>query len=161
MRFALEVFAAVRQAFNREKPVWVRISASDWVDGGWSVEESIELTQQLKALGLEIIHVSSGGLSTEQRIPAEPGYQIGFAQRIKTEADIPTIAVGLITEPEQAEAILQAGQADAVAIARAALYDPRWPWHAAATLGAHVDAPAQYWRSLPHGFKTLFRNAHS
>lgn len=157
MRFALELYQAVRQAFNPNKPVWVRISASDWVDGGWDVESSVILSKALKALGAPIIHVSSGGLSPLQHIPLKDGYQVGFATTIKQEADIPVIAVGLITAPAYAEALVASGQADAIAIGRAALYDPRWPWHAAAELGAQVEAPPQYWRSQPREFKTLFR----
>lgn len=156
MRFALELFSAVRKAFNPSKPVWVRISATDWVDGGWDIAGAVALSKALKALGAPIIHVSSGGLSAEQRIPTKAGYQVAFATAIKEQAKIPTIAVGLITDPAYAEEILTTGQADAIGIARAALYDPRWPWHAAAQLGASVEAPPQYWRSQPHGFKTLF-----
>ena len=100
--------------------------------------------------------MSSGGVSPQQKIPLGPGYQVGLAQQIKQAAGVPTIAVGLITEPEQAEAIVASGQADAVALARAMLYDPRWPWHAAAKLGAQVSAPPQYWRSQPREFKDLF-----
>ncbi|MDH5858430.1 NADH:flavin oxidoreductase/NADH oxidase [Lampropedia aestuarii] len=158
MRFALQLYQAVRQAFNPSKPVWVRISASDWVDGGWDLESSVTLSKALKALGAPIIHVSSGGLSPQQTIPLEAGYQVGFATAIKKAADIAVIAVGLITTPAYAEALLASGQADAIGIGRAALYDPRWPWHAAAELGAQVDAPPQYWRSQPREFKALFRS---
>ena len=96
------------------------------------------------------MHVSSGGVSPLQKIPVGPGYQIGFAAAIRAATGLPTIGVGLITEPEHAEAIVLQGQADMVALARGILYDPRWPWHAAAKLGAQVDAPPQYWRSQPH-----------
>ncbi len=157
MRFPLEVFDAVRDAFPADKPVGVRISASDWVDGGWDVEQSVAFTQALKARGANYIHVSSGGASPLQQIPAVPGYQIEFADRIKKEVGLPTIAVGLITEAEQAEAIIASGQADFVALARGMLYDPRWPWHAAAKLGAQVDAAPQYLRCQPRELKTLFR----
>ena len=157
LRFALEVFAAVRQAVRADKPVWVRISATDWVPGGWALEDSLVLSQRLKALGAAAIHVSSGGLSMEQRIPAQVGYQVGFATAIKEQVGLPSIAVGLITEAAQAQAIIASGQADAIAIGRAALYDPRWPWHAAAVLGAQVQAPASYWRCLPHGAQPLFK----
>ena len=116
----------------------------------------MRFAQELERIGCDFIHVSSGGLSTAQKIPVEPGYQIGFAERIKQDTGLPTIGVGLITEARHAEAILQAGQADVIALARAMLYDPRWPWHAAAELGAQVSAPPQYWRSQPHEFKTLF-----
>lgn len=155
MRYPLEVFAAVRAAVP-SMTLGVRISATDWVDGGWDLEQSVRLAQELERIGCDFIHVSSGGLSTAQKIPVEPGYQIGFAERIKRDTGLPTIGVGLITEARHAEAILQAGQADVIALARAMLYDPRWPWHAAAELGAQVSAPPQYWRSQPHEFKTLF-----
>ena len=157
MRFPLEVFSAVREAFPDERPVWARVSATDWVEGsGWDVETTIALAQELKARGCAAIHVSSGGVSAAQKIPLDPGYQVGLAQQIKQAVGLSTMAVGLITEPEQAEAIVAGGQADAVALARARLYDPRWPWHAAAALGAQVQAPPQYWRSQPREFKDLF-----
>ncbi|GAA3845629.1 NADH:flavin oxidoreductase/NADH oxidase [[Pseudomonas] carboxydohydrogena] len=156
MRFPLEVFDAVRAAFPADRPVWVRLSATDWADGGWDVESSVAFAKQLKIRGCPAIHVSSGGLTPAQQIKLGPGYQVAFSERIRTEANIPTIAVGLITEPRQAEEILKKGQADAIALARAALYDPRWPWHAAAELGDHVHAPPQYLRCAPHGHSDLF-----
>lgn len=156
MRFPLEVFAAVRAAFPAERPVWMRVSASDWVEGGWDVESTIALTRELAARGAAAIHVSSGGLSPEQKIRLEPGYQVPFAVRVKAAVGLPSIAVGLITDAREAEAIIASGRADAVAIGRGMLYDPRWPWHAAAELGARVSVPRQYWRSPPHGLKELF-----
>jgi 2,4-dienoyl-CoA reductase-like NADH-dependent reductase (Old Yellow Enzyme family) len=159
MRFPLEVFRAVRAAFPAERPVWVRLSATDWVDGGWDLDSSVAFTQALKDAGCDAIHVSSGGVSPQQKIALGSGYQVPFAARIKAEVGLPTIAVGLITEPEQAEAIVASGEADAVALARAMLYDPRWPWHAAAKLGAQVRAPRQYWRSQPREYKDLFEGA--
>ncbi|AVR94859.1 NADH:flavin oxidoreductase/NADH oxidase [Pseudoduganella armeniaca] len=156
MRFPLEVFDAVRAAVPRELAVGVRISASDWVDGGWDLEQSIAFANALQQRGTDFIHVSSGGISPLQKIPVGPGYQIQFAERIRAATGLPTIGVGLITEPEHAESIILQGQADMVALARGILYDPRWPWHAAARLGAQVDAPPQYWRSQPHHLKTLF-----
>jgi 2,4-dienoyl-CoA reductase-like NADH-dependent reductase (Old Yellow Enzyme family) len=159
MRFPLEVFDAVRAAFPAGKPVWARLSATDWVPGGWDLDSSVALAQALKARGAAAVHVSSGGVSPLQKIPLAPGYQVDFAQRIKAEVGLPTIAVGLITEAAQAEAIVASGQADAVALARAMLYDPRWPWHAAAQLGASVVAPRQYWRSQPRELKALFAGA--
>jgi 2,4-dienoyl-CoA reductase-like NADH-dependent reductase (Old Yellow Enzyme family) len=159
MRYPLEVFAAVRAAVP-SMTLGMRISATDWVDGGWDLEQSVRLAQELERIGCDFIHVSSGGVSPAQKIPVEPGYQIGFAERIKRDTGLPTIGVGLITEARHAEAILQAGQADVIALARAMLYDPRWPWHAAAELGAQVSAPPQYWRSQPHEFKTLFDTTH-
>jgi 2,4-dienoyl-CoA reductase-like NADH-dependent reductase (Old Yellow Enzyme family) len=159
IRFPLEVFDAVREAFAADKPVWARISATDWVPGGWDIEGTLALSQALKARGCAAIHVSSGGVSAQQAIKLGPGYQVPFAHRVKDEVGLPTIAVGLITEPEQAEAIIASGEADAIALARAALYDPRWPWHAAAKLGAQVTVPPQYWRSNPREFKDLFKGA--
>jgi 2,4-dienoyl-CoA reductase-like NADH-dependent reductase (Old Yellow Enzyme family) len=159
MRFPLEVFDAVRAAFPADKPVWVRVSATDWVEGGWDIEGTVAFAKALEARGCAAIHVSSGGVSPQQAIKLGPGYQVPFAQRIKSEVGIPTIAVGLITEPEQAEEIIASDEADAVSLARAMLYDPRWPWHAAAKLGAHVVAPKQYWRSQPREFKDLFEHA--
>jgi 2,4-dienoyl-CoA reductase-like NADH-dependent reductase (Old Yellow Enzyme family) len=156
MRFPLEVFTAVREATPARMPVWMRISASDWVSGGWDLEQSVLFSQALAAGGSAAIHVSSGGLSPQQSIPLAPNYQVPFAARIKSAVSIPVIAVGLITEPLQAEAILSAGEADAIALARAMLYDPRWPWHAAAALGARVWAPPQYLRSQPRELKDLF-----
>lgn len=156
MRFPLEIFDAVRAAFPKEKPVGVRISASDWIEGGWDVEQSVLYAQELEKRGSAYIHVSSGGISPEQKITLGPGYQVSFARRIKQGVTMPVVAVGLITEPEQAEQILVEGEADFIALARAMLYDPRWPWHAAAHLGAQVDSPPQYVRSQPHGVKNLF-----
>src|SRR6187397_2338308 len=159
MRFPLEIFEIVRAAFPAAKPVWARISATDWVPGGWDIEGTLALSLSLKARGCAAIHVSSGGVSPQQAIKLGPGYQVPFAQRVKAEVGLPTIAVGLITEPEQAETIIAGGEADAVSLARAMLYDPRWPWHAAAKLGARVAAPHQYWRSQPREYKDLFENA--
>ncbi len=157
MRFPLEVFDVVRAAFPDDKPVVVRISASDWVEGGWDVEQSVAFVNALKARGLDAIHVSSGGLHIDQKIPLSAGYQVPFAERIKAETGVPTIAVGLITEPAFAEELLVAGKADAIGIARGALYDPRWPWHAAAALGASVHAAPQYLRCQPSGLRQLFK----
>lgn len=159
MRFPLECFEAVREAVPAGKPVWMRVSATDWVEEGWDLDQTLELARALKRRGAAAIHVSTGGLSTAQKIPVGPGYQVPFAERIKAETGLTTIAVGLITEPQQAEAILAEGKADAVSLARAMLYDPRWPWHAAAELGAQVRAPKQYWRSQPHQYKDLFKSA--
>jgi 2,4-dienoyl-CoA reductase-like NADH-dependent reductase (Old Yellow Enzyme family) len=156
MRFPLEVFAAVRQVFPAERPVWVRLSATDWVPGGWDIEGSVAFAQALEERGCAAIHVSSGGLSPLQKIDLGPGYQVQFAKRIKAATSIPTIAVGLITDPGQAQTIIAGGEADAIALARGILYDPRWPWHAAAELGATVSAPKQYLRSQPSQFKKLF-----
>lgn len=163
MQFPLEVFVAIRNTFPANKPVGVRISATDWVDGGWTLEDSIVFSLALRELGCAYIHVSSGGLSPLQSIVSGRGYQVGFAEQIKrviedTDSNqMAVIAVGLITDAEQAEAILAEGKADLVAIARGMLYDPRWPWHAAAKLGASVNAPPQYWRCQPAELKELFK----
>jgi 2,4-dienoyl-CoA reductase-like NADH-dependent reductase (Old Yellow Enzyme family) len=159
MRFPLEVFDAVRDAFPSDRPVWARVSATDWVPGGWDIEGTVALAHALRARGCAAIHVSSGGVSPSQVIKLGPGYQVPYARRVKDEVGLPTIAVGLITDAEQAEAIIAQGEADAVSLARAMLYDPRWPWHAAAKLGATVQAPHQYWRSQPREFKDLFADA--
>jgi len=156
MRLTLEVFEAVRAAFPAGKPVTARISAQDWVEGGWSLEDSIVLTRVLKMRGCAAIHVSSGGLSQEQRIVPGPGYQVPFAAAIKEATGLPTIAVGLITEANQAESILRAGCADMIAVGRGMLYDPRWGWHAAVALGAQVAAPPMCFRAAPHGVHNLF-----
>lgn len=156
LRFPLEVFDAVRAAFPADKPVGVKVSATDWVDGGWDVEQTIAFAGELQERGVDWIDVSSGGVSPLQRITLGPGYQVPFAQAIKEATGVNTIAVGLITEPRAAEAIVASGKADLVALARGMLYDPRWAWHAAAELGATVDAPPQYWRAPPHEQKDLF-----
>jgi len=159
MRFPLEVFDAIRAAFPPDKPVGIRISASDWVDGGWDLAQSVEFAHSLKGRGCDFIDVSSGGVSPQQQIPLGPGYQIPFAHRIRSETGLPTIGVGLVTEPRHAESIIADGQADLVALARGMLYDPRWPWHAAAELGGQIDAPPQYWRCQPREVKNLFKGA--
>ena len=159
MRFPLEVFDAVKAAVPEDIPVWVRVSATDWVSGGWDIEDTIAFGQILKDHGCAAIHVSSGGVSPEQKIPLSDGYQVPLAARVKDEVGLPTIAVGLITDHAHAETILEKGDADAIALARGMLFNPRWPWHAAAELGAEINAPKQYWRSQPREYKTLFKNS--
>jgi 2,4-dienoyl-CoA reductase-like NADH-dependent reductase (Old Yellow Enzyme family) len=156
MRFPLEIFDIVRAVFPADKPVGVRVSASDWVDGGWTLDDTLAFAAELKKRGCDWIDASSGGVSPLQKIPLEPGYQVPFARAIKHATGLPTIAVGLITDATHAEQIISEGDADLVAMARAMLYDPRWPWHAAAQLGASVEAPPQYWRSQPREQKALF-----
>ncbi|MGP8435003.1 NADH:flavin oxidoreductase/NADH oxidase [Paraburkholderia fungorum] len=156
MRFVLETYDAVREAFPADKPVGVKISATDWIDGGWDLEQSVELSSALKAKGVAWITASSGGISPLQKIKVGPKYQVPFAERIKSETGVTTVAVGLITEPQQAEDVIAEGKADFVAIARGMLYDPRWPWHAAAELGGVVEAAPQYWRAPPHGYDRVF-----
>ena len=156
MRFPLEVFDAVREAFPAERAVTMRVSATDWVDGGWDIEQTVAFAQALEAHGCDVIHVSTGGLHPAQKIPVGPSYQVPFARAVKQAVSMPVVAVGLITSPEQAEAIVATGDADLIALARAVLYNPRWPWHAAAELGATVLAPKQYLRSQPSKHRHLF-----
>jgi 2,4-dienoyl-CoA reductase-like NADH-dependent reductase (Old Yellow Enzyme family) len=147
MRFPLAVCAAVREAWPADLPVLVRISASDWKEGGWDLPQSIEFCKRLKALGIDMIDCSSGGNAHDQEIVLGPGYQVGFAEAIRREAGIPTGAVGLIVDAVQAEHILATGQADAVSLARALLRDPYWPRHAARELGLQAHWPDQYKRA--------------
>lgn len=156
MRFVLEVFDTVRAAFPEGKPVTVRVSGTDWVEGGWDIAGTVALAQALELRGCSGMHVSSGGLSPKQVIPAGPGFQVPLARTVKAAVAMPVIAVGLITGFDQAEAIVATGDADMVALARTILFDPRWPWHAAAHLGAKVAAPAQYLRCQPRQFPGLF-----
>lgn len=149
MRLPLEVFDAVKAAVSADFPVWVRLSADDWAEGGWTLDESIVLCRALKERGCPVVHVSSGGLSAAQQVPARPGYQLHFAQAIRDQVKIPTIAVGLVTEPTAAEQALGSGQCDAVAVGRQMLFNPHWPYEAARQLGAKVIAPPSYWRSVP------------
>jgi 2,4-dienoyl-CoA reductase-like NADH-dependent reductase (Old Yellow Enzyme family) len=156
MRYPIEVFDAVRAAFPADKPVGVKVSATDWVEGGWDLEQTIAFAKALKSRGVDWVDVSSGGVSPLQKIPLGPGYQVPFAESIKQATGVTTMAVGLITEARQAEDIVASGKADLVALARGMLYDPRWGWHAAAELGGEVAAPPQYWRSQPSTQKALF-----
>lgn len=145
-RFMLEIARAVRTAIPDSMPLFVRISASDWLEGGWNIEESIALSKLLKEAGVDLIDVSSGGTSSGAPVPVAPGYQVPFAKQIRSEAEIPTCAVGLITEPHQADEILANGSADAVMMAREFLRNPRWPLGAAEVLGAEVHWPPQLLR---------------
>ena len=158
IRFPLEVFEAVRAAFSSERPVTMRLSGTDWAEGGWTIDETVAFAKVLEQRGCSAIHVSSGGLTPAQRIPIGPSYQVPLSRAVKAAVNIPVIAVGLITEFEQAEAIIGTGDADLIALARAILYDPRWPWHAAAHFGARVSAPSQYLRSQPRQFPNLFNS---
>src|SRR3546814_10020174 len=128
MRFPLEVFEAARAVWPQDKPMGVRLSATDWVDGGWTPEETIALAAELKGLGCDFIDVSSGGLDPRQKIPLGPGYQVHFAAKVKKEAGIATMAVGMITEPQHAEQIVASGQVDVVLLARGLIGDPPWAW---------------------------------
>ncbi|MGE6433051.1 NADH:flavin oxidoreductase/NADH oxidase [Shewanella baltica] len=150
----LAVFDAIKVVISPKMALGVRISATDWVEGGWDLAQSLVLAKALESRGCDFIHVSTGGLSPLQQIPVAEHFQVPFAEAIKGEVNTPVIAVGLITDANKAETILAQGQADAIALARTMLYDPHWPWHAAATLGATVKAPPQYLRSSPHGIKS-------
>lgn len=156
MRLPLAIFDAVRDAAGPDIAVGVRLSATDWAEGGWDLEQSIAFSRTLQAHGADFIDVSSGGVAAHQKITLGPGYQVPFAEAIRKEIDIPVITVGLITEPQQAENILQQGQADIVALARAFVSDPRWPWRAAAALGGKIAGAPPYFRCLPQGSPPIF-----
>jgi 2,4-dienoyl-CoA reductase-like NADH-dependent reductase (Old Yellow Enzyme family) len=149
MRFPLEVFEAMRRAWPTHKPMGVRIHGSDWVEGGWTVDDAAAFAGALKALGCDYVTVSSGGVISKAPITAGPGYQVPLAAAVRRATGMPTCAVGLITTGAQAEAILAEGSADQVAIARAMLFNPHWAWQAAADLGADYVTPPQYERATP------------
>jgi 2,4-dienoyl-CoA reductase-like NADH-dependent reductase (Old Yellow Enzyme family) len=138
MRFVLEVFSAVRKVWPVDKPIGIRVSGTDWVDGGWTPDETVILARELMTLGCDYMDVSSGGLDPRQKIPLAPGYQVPFGERVKREVGIATMSVGLITGARQAEQIISSGKADMVCLARGAMWDPRWAWHAAEELGAET-----------------------
>jgi 2,4-dienoyl-CoA reductase-like NADH-dependent reductase (Old Yellow Enzyme family) len=156
MRYPLEVFDAIRAVFPAHKPIGIKLSCTDWVEGGWDLAQTIEFARELKTRGVDWIDSSSGGVSPQQKIPLGPGYQVQFAEGLKQATGVTSMAVGLITQAKQAEDIVASGKADMVALARGMLYDPRWGWHAAAELGGHVEAPPAYWRAPPHEVKDLF-----
>lgn len=149
MKFPLEVFEAVREVFPAGRPVTVRITATDWIGGGWDMSQALEFTKALKSRGCDLVHVTSGGLRQDQEIDVGPGYQTEFASVLRREAEIPVMAVGQITQPSQAETIVKTGQADCIAMARGMLWDPRWIWKAAVELGAEIELPAPYARCNP------------
>jgi len=149
MRLPLEVARAVREAFPVERPIFARISATDWVEGGWDLEQSVALARALRETGVDLVDCSSGGLVPHAKVPLAPGYQVPFAEAIRERAGVMTGAVGLITEPAQAEAIVAGGKADLVLLARQLLRDPYWPLHAAQALGVEVPWPNQYLRARP------------
>jgi 2,4-dienoyl-CoA reductase-like NADH-dependent reductase (Old Yellow Enzyme family) len=148
MRFPLAVASAVREIVPGDLPVFARISATDWAEEGWNLEESIEFCKRLAAIGIDLIDVSSGGLVPDAKITVGPGYQVPFANAIRKQANIKTAAVGMITEPRQAEEILQSGEADAIFVAREFLRDPYMPFRAAKELGGEVQVPKQYGRAI-------------
>lgn len=149
MRFPLSVFKAVRAAWPENMPLGVRISATDWVEGGWDIDASVTFAKELKALGCDYVTPSSGGVVPEQKITVGPGYQVPFSSAIREGAGIATMAVGMIGDGQHAEQILDSGAADLIAIGRGMTYDPRWSWHAAEKLGQRAAFPPQYARSHP------------
>ena len=150
-RFIREIVVAVRSSWPKDAPLFVRISATDWVEGGWDIRQSVELARGLKELGVDLVDCSSGGTVPHADIPVGPGYQTAFAEQIRREAGIMTGAVGMITSPVQAEHIIATGQADAVIIAREFLRDPYWPLRAARELDQPISWPVQYLRAAPKG----------
>ncbi len=149
IRLACEVTRAVREVWPADRPVWVRVSATDWAEGGWDLDQTVALAARLRELGADLIDCSSGGLVPTQKIALGPGYQVPFAERVRREAGIATGAVGLLTEAAQADAVLREGRADVVLLAREELRDPYWPLHAAKALGADGPWPRQYLRAKP------------
>ncbi len=147
MRFACRVIDAIREEWPEEKPLFMRISATDWAEGGWDLEQSICLAKDMKEHGVDLIDCSSGGLTPLQQVQLGPGYQVPFAEAVRREANISTGAVGLITEPEQANEIVEGSCADLIFLGRALLRDAYWPLHAAKTLGSDIEWPAQYLRA--------------
>jgi NADPH2 dehydrogenase len=147
MRFPLEVARAVREAWPKDRALGARINATDWVEGGWQPENAVEYAKALKRAGLDFVCVSSGATVPHAKIPVAPGYQVPFSEKVRKEAAVKTRAVGMIANPDQAEAIVASGQADMVAMARAFLDNPRWVWHAAERFGVSLDYPPQYARS--------------
>jgi 2,4-dienoyl-CoA reductase-like NADH-dependent reductase (Old Yellow Enzyme family) len=153
-RFPMEVFQAVRTVYKGA--LGMRLSATDWVEGGWTPEDTADFSMRLKLAGADFVHISSAGVSPQQKIVLGPEYQVPFAKLVKQKTGMPTIAVGLITEPKQADDLLARGDADLVAMARAFLYKPRWMWEAAAALHGEVQASPQYWRCMPREAQTIF-----
>jgi 2,4-dienoyl-CoA reductase-like NADH-dependent reductase (Old Yellow Enzyme family) len=149
MRFGLEVFEAVRTVWPHDKPLGIRVSATDWAEGGWTLEDTIAFARHLQALRCDFMDVSSGGLTPNQKVETGPGYQTSFAAAIKAQVAMRIITVGGISSPHQAESILRTGQADMIGLARPILYNPRWPWMAAEELGATAFYPPQYERAQP------------
>lgn len=150
-RFTRDVVAAVRETWPERLPLFVRLSATDWVEGGWNIEETVELSRMLRGMGVDLIDVSSGGVASQAVIPTGPGYQTGFAARVRAEAEVKTAAVGLITSAEQADHVVRTGQADLVLLGREIMRNRFWPLHAAEKLGKPATWPAQYLRAAPRG----------
>ena len=153
MRFPLEVFDAVRAVWPKERPLGARVSATDWIDGGWTPEETVVFAKAMKARGCDFFDVSSGALDPRQQIPFAPGYNVPFAEKVRKETGIAVMSVGMISRPQQAEDIVAGGKADLVVIARAMMDDPRWAWHAARELGAETPYAPNYVRCSPAVWK--------
>lgn len=149
MRLPLEVFQAMRDALPPSVAFGVRVSATDWIDGGWTLEDTVAFAAALRGLGCDFVDCSSGAIHPAQKLKTGPGYQVPFARQVRAQAQIPTIAVGMITEAQQANEIVESGSADLVALARGMLRDPRWGWHAAEALGERIVAPPQYLLAAP------------
>lgn len=145
-RLCVETFKAIRHVWPKEKPIGVRLSATDYMDGGWTLEETVMLCRTLKDLGCDFVTISSGGLSLAQKVPIGEGHQVEFAATVRRETGLPVMAVGMIFRPEHADEIVEKGDADMIALARGMLQDPHWPWRAAAALGEDVSYPPQYIR---------------
>ena len=155
MRFPLEVFEAVRAVWPQDRALGVRVSATDWIEGGWTPEETVSFARALKALGCDFLDVTSGQLDPRQKIPLAPGYNVPFAEKVKRETGMTVMTVGMISRPRHAEDIVAGGQADLVAIARGMMDDPRWAWHAARELGAEAPYAPNYQRCHPSQWKPV------
>ena len=149
MRFPLELFKSVRNVWPAARPLGVKISAQDWCEGGWTLEDTLEYCGRLREIGCDFVVVSSGGITWDEQIPVAPGFQVRFAEAIRNKVGIAVTAVGLIREPQHAEEIVTSGSADMIALARGMLWDPRWPWHAADALDGECFIPHQYTRAQP------------
>lgn len=158
MRYPLEVFEAVREVWPEQKPMGVRLSAIDWVEGGLTIEETIEVARALKARGCDYVDITTAGVDHRQKIEVGPGYQVPLAAKVRQAADIPVMAVGMINQPHQAEEIIASGKADFVMLARGFMYNPRWAWHAAEELGVDIPYPAQYARAAPAKWPQAFEH---
>lgn len=158
MRYPLEVFEAVRDVWPDHKPMGIRLSATDWVDGGLTPDEIVTVTKALQTRGCDFVDVTSAGVDSRQKIHVGPGYQVPFAEQVRRETGLPTMAVGMINQPQQAEDIIATGKADFVMLARGFMYNPRWAWHAAEELGVDIPYPPQYARAAPAKWPQAFPN---
>ncbi len=156
MRFVIEVYEAVRAVWPADRPIGIRLSATDWVEGGWTPEETVALARTLKDLGIDYVDVSSGGLHPAQKIPLAPGYQAPFAAKVRAGAGVTTMTVGLIADPRHAERLVADGQTDFIKLGRGHLYDPHWAWHAAEALGVEIAYPPKLGAAQPKLRPMLF-----